>query len=343
MSKQRRLGKGIDALLQGRDITQLESGDLNSVVLVPLDQLTPNPDQPRKHFAPEALEELARSIGERGIIQPILAEQQSDGSYVIIAGERRYRAASMAGLTVVPVLPGVFSEEEKLEIALIENIQRQDLTPLEEARAYRDLMERSGLSQEELARRLGKSRPAVANSVRLLKLPEAVQERVEAGALSAGHARTLLAVEDTAVLVTCAAIVEREGFSVRQVERLIGAVNGGMDAETAAAHVADGGATTVQTDSRAETGGGVPGGTTGADDTASADSRDRSGGGMGTPRRTVEMAQIEQELLERLGTRVTLTGTNDRGRIEISYLSMDDLDRIVAIIVGADGSPHGSR
>ena len=117
MSKQRRLGKGIDALLQGRDLTQLESGDLNSIVSLPIDRLKPNPDQPRKVFTSESLAELARSIEERGIIQPILAEQQSDGEYLIIAGERRYRAAKMAGLTVVPVLPGVFSDDEKLEIA----------------------------------------------------------------------------------------------------------------------------------------------------------------------------------------------------------------------------------
>ena len=127
MPRQRRLGKGIDALLQGRDISSLEAGEINSVVSVPLDRVRPNPDQPRKTFAPETLQELARSIEERGIIQPILAEQQDDDTYVIIAGERRYRAAAIAGLTVVPVLPGVFSEDEKLEIALIENIQRQNL------------------------------------------------------------------------------------------------------------------------------------------------------------------------------------------------------------------------
>lgn len=331
MSKQRRLGRGIDALLQGRDISQLESGDLNSVVSVPLDRLIPNPDQPRKVFDPEALEELARSIGERGIIQPILAEQQDDDTYIIIAGERRYRAARMAGLTVVPVLPGVFSEDEKLEIALIENIQRQDLSPLEEARAYRDLMDRLELSQDELARRLGRSRPAVANSLRLLRLPEPVQELVNAGQLSGGHARTLLGIEDPATLAETAALTVQEGLSVRALERAVPRVNGGEAPAAVVSALLSGAATPDSPGAGGGPGAGGAGVTTEDRPTPDEDaSRERSP----APRKTVEMEQIEQQLIERLGTRVVLSGTNQRGRIEIAYLSMDDLERIVDLIQG---------
>ncbi|MFW5695895.1 MAG: ParB/RepB/Spo0J family partition protein [Alkalispirochaeta sp.] len=328
MSKQRRLGKGIDALLQGRDITQLERGDLNSVMSVPIDQIRANPDQPRKSFAPEALEELARSIEERGIIQPILAEQQDDDTFIIIAGERRYRAAKMAGLTAVPVLPGVFSEDEKLEIALIENVQRQDLTAIEEARAYRDLMDRLGLSQDELAQRLGRSRPAVANSLRLLRLPEAIHERINAGAISGGHARTLLGIEDPDLLVAAAELIETEGLSVRVLERIVPLVNQGTDPATAMLRVMEG-ATTATAHAEDASGGVKP--------STPSPSRDSAGGGAerSAPRKTVEMQEIEQKLIERLGTRVVLTGTNDRGKIEISYLSMDDLDRLMELLLDA--------
>ncbi|MCG8477752.1 MAG: ParB/RepB/Spo0J family partition protein [Spirochaetales bacterium] len=332
MSKQRRLGKGIDALLQGRDLTQLESGDLNSIVSLPIDRLKPNPDQPRKVFTPESLAELARSIEERGIIQPILAEEQSDGDYLIIAGERRYRAAKMAGLTVVPILPGLFSDDEKLEIALIENIQRQDLTPIEEARAYRDLMERSGSSQEELARRLGKSRPAVANSLRLLRLPESVQDQVNRGTLSGGHARTLLSIEDAGRIDEVASFVAEEGLSVRLVERLIPLINDGRNPVQALETVRGQGRTappessSVPYEYAAEAGSAHvgPAGRTAPVDVSPASS---------DPRKTVEMEQIEQQLIERLGTRVVLSGTNRRGKIEISYLSMDDLERLAEILI----------
>ena len=233
MSRQRRLGRGIDALLQGRDLESLDTGDINSIVTVPIDQIRPNPEQPRTTFAPEALEELARSIEERGIIQPLLAEQRSDGTYVIIAGERRYRAAEMAGLTVVPILPGVFSEDEKLEIALIENIQREDLTPIEEARAYRELMERSGSNQEEFAHRIGKSRSAIANSLRLLRLPEETQELANRGVLSAGHARTLLGLKDQTLIPDVTRILTDETLSVRALERLVNLVNEGRTPDEA--------------------------------------------------------------------------------------------------------------
>ena len=325
MSRQRRLGKGIDALLQGRDLTSLENDDLASVVNVPIDRLRPNPDQPRKSFSSESLEELARSIEERGIIQPILAEHQDDDTYLIIAGERRYRAAEIAGLTVVPVLPGVFSEEEKIEIALIENIQRRNLTPMEEARAYRELMDRAGLNQEELARRLGKSRPAVANSVRLLALPEEVRGLVDEGTLSAGHARTLLGLDDAELVVETARMVGTHDLSVRAVEALVAAVNAGSPPADALAE-------TARPERPSPTGGTTErsGGTT-----------VRSASAPEQPtRKTVEMERIEQQLIERLGTRVVVSGSNTRGKIEISYLSMEDLERIVEVI-DPDGETGG--
>lgn len=323
MSKQRRLGKGIDALLQGRDIESLESGDVNSVVSVPLDRIRPNPEQPRKSFTTESLEELARSIEERGIIQPIIAEQQSDGTYTIIAGERRFRAAGIAGLTVVPVLPGVFSAEEKLEIALIENVQRQDLSPIEEARAYRDLMDRGGLNQEELAHRIGKSRPAVANSLRLLRLPEEIQELTDSGVLSAGHARTLLGLEDHALIPDIVRLLEDEPLSVRAVERLVATVNDGRSLDEAYSVLFS---DETQNSERPES---EPRQQDNAPTTPSPPNQSVAPGA----RKTVEMQQIEQQLIERLGTRVVVTGSNDRGKIEISYLSMEDLDRIVEILV----------
>lgn len=315
----RRLGKGIDALLQGRDLSQLEE-QVAGVVSVPLDKLRPNPDQPRKEFSPEHLEELARSIAERGIIQPILAEEQSDGDYVIVAGERRYRAAQIAGLTVVPVLPGSFSEEEKLEIALIENIQREDLNPMEEARAYRRLMDTAGLSQEDLSQRLGISRSAIANTVRLLNLPERVQEAIYHRNLSAGHARTLLALKEASAQEKLLQAIEEEGLSVRQVERAVSLITDGGDPEIAV---------------RAVTGGeGVapgPEAPTISDETDELEI-ERVKTGKEAPKKSVEMKRIEQAMIESLGTKVSLTGSNERGKIEIAYFSMEDLERLATLL-----------
>ena len=194
MSK-RRLGKGIDALLEGRDLEQLSS--MTRVLLVGIDKLQPNPRQPRTRFDDEALRELADSIREKGVIQPIIAEDRGDGSYTIVAGERRYRAAKIAGLSEVPVIPQDFSDDEKLEIALVENLQREDLNPIDEATALDGAMRNAGYTQEQLAQRLGKSRPAIANSLRLLKLETEIQEALASAQITAGHARALLAIADT--------------------------------------------------------------------------------------------------------------------------------------------------
>lgn len=315
MSK-RRLGKGIDALLQGRDLEQLEN--LNTVVTVPLDRVRPNPDQPRKSFSEESLGELAASIRERGIIQPILAEEQQDGSYVIIAGERRYRAAGLAGLDFVPVLPVAVTEEERLEIALIENIQREDLNPIEEAQAYRSLMDAAGYTQEDLAGKLGKSRAAVANTLRLLRLPEELRRDVSDGRLSAGHARALLGLDSPQAMSELGRLVVEGGYSVRETEKMAGRVAAGLSPVEAAVEPVEAG----------------PTGPTGREPGAT-EGRGVGKAKTGTVTKPIELKNLEDRLIEHLGTRVLINGSEHRGRIEITYLSMDDLERVFSLISGS--------
>jgi ParB family chromosome partitioning protein len=181
MSK-RALGKGIGALLGEEEKRQ--AGATGEVAL---SALRPNPDQPRKDFADARLRELADSIRQKGVLQPVLVEEDPDGRYTIIAGERRFRAAKLAGLDRIPVIVGRFAAAEKLEIALIENVQREDLTPIEEAQAYRQLMDMASLNQEQVAAKVGKDRSTVANSLRLLKLPEDMQQAIGRGDMSPGH------------------------------------------------------------------------------------------------------------------------------------------------------------
>ena len=225
MSK-RRLGKGIDALLQGRPLDELSN--LSSIIMVDLDRIAANPDQPRKRFNQETLAELAASIREKGIIQPIIAEDRGDGTYTIIAGERRYRAAKLAGLAEVPVISQELSDEEKLEIALIENMQREDLNPMDEAHALQSALDHTGITQDQLAKRLGKSRPAIANSLRLLKLEPEIQRALLEGELTAGHARALLAVTDAGKRTELFERIRSDGLSVREAELAV--KGGGSDA-----------------------------------------------------------------------------------------------------------------
>ena len=215
MSK-RRLGKGIDALLEGRDLEQLSS--MSRVLLIAVDKLQANPKQPRTQFDDESLGELAESIREKGVIQPIIAEDQGDGSYTIVAGERRYRAAKIAGLTEVPVISKDFSDDEKLEIALVENLQREDLNPIDEAIAIDSAMRNAGYTQEQIAQRLGKSRPAIANSLRLLKLNAEMRKALASAQITAGHARALLAIADSAERKELFSRIQTEGLSVRESE-----------------------------------------------------------------------------------------------------------------------------
>lgn len=195
---------------KGEAVTQIESKLIDT-----------NPNQPRKHFDEDALNELAVSIKNYGVIQPILVCPKEGGRYELIAGERRLRASKMAGLSFIPAIVKRFTQSEMAEIALIENLQREDLNPIEEARAYRSLMEKYGFTQEELADKLGKSRPVIANSLRLLSLNPVVVEMVETGRLSAGHARCLASIKDMGVQATYALAACDKQLSVRQLENMV--------------------------------------------------------------------------------------------------------------------------
>jgi len=220
----RALGKGIGALISETDEGRRQAA---ATVEVPLASLKPNPSQPRRSFRDSALRELADSIRQRGVLQPVLVEAAGDGSYIIVAGERRVRAARLAGLDRVPVVVRSFQPDERLEVALIENLQREDLTPIEEANAFRQLMEARDLTQEQVAAKVGKDRTTVTNSLRLLRLPETMQDAVERGDMSAGHARALLAVTSPAnQQLLFERIVER-GLSVRETEQAATQLNQG--------------------------------------------------------------------------------------------------------------------
>lgn len=188
------------------------------VMHLKLRDVEPNPDQPRKDFDRDKLEALAASIKEHGVIQPILVKPQSNGIYVIIAGERRWRAAKLAGLKEIPCITGEFSDKQVMEIALIENLQREDLNPIEEAEGYKKLMSTFALTQEEVAERVGKSRSAVANSLRLVQLSKALQKMVSEGQLTSGHARALLSLDDEHQRTRLAERIVKDGLSVRQAE-----------------------------------------------------------------------------------------------------------------------------
>lgn len=216
----RGLGRGLDALLPSNFSLTEGSGDGGKVVEIKIDEIVPNDQQPRRQFSEESLQELAASIEKKGVIQPIIVRKQPGGGYQIVAGERRWRACRLLGKKTIPALIKDYSDQQLLEIALIENIQREDLNPLEEARAYKALIEEYGLTQEEVAARVGKSRPFIANLMRLLNLAEPVQALVAGGQLSAGHARALLPLPAEGQVKLAEKIV-REGLSVRQCEALV--------------------------------------------------------------------------------------------------------------------------
>ena len=210
------LGKGFGALL-GESLFA-ESEAAGGVSTLPMTLIEPNREQPRKTFEPEAMQELTRSIAMHGVVTPITVRKTDGEYYQIIAGERRWRAARSAGLTEIPALVIEADDKTVMELALIENLQRQDLNPVEEAQGYQSLMEEYGLTQEQVAERVGKSRPAVANALRLLALPESAQEMVASGTLSAGHARAVLAIKDES-LRTPEVLEKMAGMSVRQAEK----------------------------------------------------------------------------------------------------------------------------
>lgn len=214
------LGKGLGALIP-RGTTQ-PAGGLREV---PVNAINPNPWQPRTVFDPAELDELAQSIKEHGVLQPVLVSQQSDGSFQLITGERRWRAVQIAGLTSIPALVKEVTPQASLELALVENIQRRDLNPLEEAHAYRQLLDEHGLTQEALAQRIGKSRVSVTNTLRLLQLPDEVLEALAAGELSEGHARAILMASSNEARLTILQRVLDDRLSVRETEALARQIN----------------------------------------------------------------------------------------------------------------------
>ncbi len=277
------LGKGLRALIpQGTESSPKEGG----VILCPVEKLRPNEDQPRQAFDEVKLRELAESIRANGVMQPILVRRLDDG-YQIIAGERRWRAARMAGLTAVPAMVKEASGTRMLELALIENLQREDLNPLEEAEAYRQLVEEHGLTQEELSSRVGKQRSTVANTLRLLKLPEEVRRMLLTGELSMGHARALLSLSSAAEQLALARRIVSGRLSVRSTENTV---------------------------------------------------RSRPGAAAKKSGKTRRYGTAEQRLVEelqrRLATKVELSARRRGGKIVIHYFGLEELDRVVNVILG---------
>jgi len=327
----RGLGRGIDALIQGATnqvseaVSGLEALPGSRVALVPRTKLYGNPDQPRKDFDPEQLGELAESIREKGILQPILVEEDPQGRFMIVAGERRFRAAGIAGLDEVPVIIRSFSEAERLEIALIENIQRENLSPVEEAKAYRQLIESFGLSQEEVAQKVGKSRSVIANALRMLKLPEEIQRALTTGELSPGHARAILAVtEGPEAQVSMFQRIQEFDLTVREAEALSKLINGGIPVEEGLPRLRspkDEGELSIQSEK---------------------DILDLSRGATvvkgkeqtpASPRRSPELWEMEENLIRSLGTKVAIKGDEKSGRIEVSYYSQEDLERVFDLLI----------
>lgn len=220
----RGLGKGLDALFAD-NAADTETG---GAVTLKISEIEPNRGQPRKNFDENSLAQLADSIKQHGVLQPLVVRPIPGGGYQLVAGERRWRASRMAGLTEVPVIIKDLSDEQVMAIALIENLQREDLNPIEEAQGYKQLMETFNLTQDEVSQRVGKSRPVIANALRLLSLPDEVLKMVEDGRLSQGHARTLLALENKADIKKVADEVISKGFSVREVEKLVKRLQGGV-------------------------------------------------------------------------------------------------------------------
>jgi len=287
--KRRALGKGIDVLFPGiaEGPRPREAG--KNVLSVAIEDIEPNRGQPRKKFHDHTLAELAESIREQGLMQPILVRKRARG-FEIIAGERRWRACQLAGLKTVEVIVKDLSDEDAFLWALVENIQREDLNPIEEAEAYRQLIQQKKLTQEQLAGAIGKDRSSVANALRLLKLPERVRKMVVDGALSMGHARALLALDDAEAMVKTAQEIVKRGLSVRQVEKLVRAQDGGGDEAEDPYTEVPGGAEAVRRETEA--------------------------------------------LMRRYGTRVRFVVGGGKGKIEIDFSSMEELDRLVVLLKG---------
>jgi ParB family transcriptional regulator, chromosome partitioning protein len=291
------LGKGLGALIPS-DVAPSTAAGLASrpaIEEVPINQIDPNPYQPRNSFDEESLAGLTASIRELGVLQPILVRRVGDDRYAIIAGERRWRAAKRAGLQFIPVIVRQVNDELTLQHALVENLHRDDLNPLEEAAAYQQLVEDFALTQEEVAHKVGKSRSAVANLLRLFQLPPQVQRLVAEGRVSAGHAKALLGTPDRAFQESLARRVATDGLSVRDTEEAVRQRNGLA---------------------------GAPSGSSGS-------STGR------TKLRPPGLLELEELLAEQLDTRVSINVGPKRGRVVIEFADLEDLERIYRVMAGS--------
>lgn len=301
MSRRSGLGKGLSSLIPATEVA--DSGAAAIFAEVPTASVSPNPNQPRVHFAEEGLVELAASIAEMGVLQPILVRPLDNNMYELIAGERRWRAAQRAGLTTVPALVRMTDDLSSVEQALVENLHRQDLTPLEEAAAFQQLIEDFELTHDQVATRIGKSRSAITNTIRLLGLPPAVQSLLADGQLSAGHARALLGTPDRARQELLAGRAVSEGWTVRAMEQ---AVRGGDAPPSAPVDAAP----------------------------ASGSSGTIDGAGLtpATQLRPPGLLELEELLADRLDTRVSVSMTAKRGRVSIDFADLADLERIYRLM-----------
>lgn len=288
MARRSGLGRGLSALIPNEAVSNEASPSILRDLHV--STIVPNPHQPRAHFDEAALASLTASVGELGVLQPILVRPAGEDRYELIAGERRWRAAKRAGLQIIPAVVREVEEVVSLEQALVENLHRQDLNPLEEAGGYQQLIEDFGLTHDDLARRVGKSRSAISNTLRLFQLPPSIQRLVAEGQLSAGHARALLATPDRAFQESLARKAVAEAWSVRQVEEAVRV--------------------------RSELEGGDP--------ASPATSRSTAARGVRPP----GLLELEELLSDRLATRVKVSMGGKRGKVVIDFATLEDLERI---------------
>lgn len=280
------LGKGLGSFFDSTDIPEIEENPAG-IEEMALSEIEPNKDQPRKSFDKEKISSLAQSIKEQGIIQPIVVTKRKNGRYMIVAGERRWRAAREAGLKKVPVIKKEYTDSQIAQLALIENLQREDLNPIEEAQGYKTLLEKFSMTQEDVSRVTGKSRSAVANSIRLLTLENDLQKLVASGEISSGHARALLSIENRDLRNEAVSKIINEGLNVRQAELLAKQLctpkKGKKKQELSEAY-------------------------------------------------KIEIEGIEKRLSSNFGTKVKISHTPKKGRIEIEYYGDEDLERILGLI-----------
>ncbi len=279
------LGKGLGALIS--EDFSIENEKNVGIAELKITQIEPDPDQPRKDFDEEKLAMLATSIQQHGVIQPLIVAEEKDGFYRIIAGERRWRAAKQAGLQTVPAVVRTYSKEQSAEIALVENLQREDLNGIEEAKGYQTLMSEFSLTQQQVAEKVGKSRPAIANALRLLRLPESVQDMVTYGELSSGHARAIAGVDDADVQIDLAQKVIAHDLSVRQTEKMIAQLGQPRPAKEK-----------TPVDLNLKT----------------------------------QLKGIQADLQSYLGTKVKLVPGKNKGKIEIEYYDLEELERVLDLI-----------